>query len=97
MSKSIVIVTYRATLQETTYYDIKDLEITYGNFNKPLEFIVTEQSGVRHHFPSTEYFYELYKQIDEKLNTKIRIPDQHSSIFNNYKPKFYLNKKEKTK
>lgn len=91
MSKSIVIVTCRSTLQEITYYDIKDIEIIYGEVHAE-EFIVTEQSGVRHHYPAPEYLYELYKQIDEKLNTKIRIPDKKSSMFRNYNPKFYLSK-----
>nr|DAR42601.1 MAG TPA: hypothetical protein [Caudoviricetes sp.] len=91
MSKSIVIVTCRSTLQEITYYDIKDIEIIYGEVH-PVEFIVTEQSGVRHHYPAPEYLYELYKQIDEKLNTKIRIPDERSSMFSNYNPKFDLSK-----
>lgn len=66
MSKSIVIVTCRSTLQEITYYDIKDIEIIYGDVHA-VEFIVTEQSGVKHHYPAPEYLYELYKQIDEKL------------------------------
>lgn len=106
MNKSIVIVICRSTLQEITYYDIKDIEIIYGEVHAE-EFIVTEQSGVRHHYPAPEYLYELYKQIDEKLNTKIRIPDEKSSMFRNYNPKFYLSKddgytgekslKEKTK
>nr|WNL48697.1 hypothetical protein [Caudovirus D_HF5_2C] len=91
MSKSIVIVICRSTLQEITYYDIKDIEIIYGEAH-PVEFIVTEQSGVRHHYPAPEYLYELYKQIDEKLNTKIRIPDEKSSMFRNYNPKFDLSK-----
>lgn len=51
-----------------------------------------EQSGVRHHYPAPEYLYELYKQIDEKLNTKIRVPDEKSSMFRNYNPKFDLSK-----
>lgn len=29
---------------------------------------------------------------DEKLNTKIRIPDEKSSMFRNYNPKFDLSK-----
>ena len=94
MSKSLIIVTDRTTLHETIYQDVKDIEIVYAEL-KPMEFIVTERIGVRHHFPADHYSYELYKQIDEKLNTKIRIPDQHSSMFSNYKPKFYLNKGDK--
>ena len=91
MSKSIVIVICRSTLQEITYYDIKDIEIIYGEVHA-VEFIVTEQSGVRHHYPAPEYLYELYKQIDEKLNTKIQVPDEKSSMFRNYNPKFDLSK-----
>lgn len=91
MSKSIVIVTCRSTLQEITYYDIKDIEIVYGDVHA-VEFIVTEQSGVKHHYPAPEYLYELYKQIDEKLNTKIRIPDEKTAMFNSYNPKFDLSK-----
>ncbi len=97
MNKSLVIVTSRATLVQTTYYDIEDIEIVYGDY-KPVEFIVTEKNGVKHHFPTLHYFYELYKQIDEKLNTKLRIADDScKNMFKNYTPKFYLNKKEKTK
>lgn len=56
---------------------------------------VTDQSGVRHHFPTEHYSYEMYKQINEHLNTKVRIPDDTKSMFNNYKPKFYLNRGNK--
>ena len=91
MSKTLIIVTDRTTLHETIYQDVKDVDITYSE-NKPMEFIVTERIGVRHHFPAEHYSYEMYKQIDEKLNTKIRIPDARSSMFSNYNPKFDLNK-----
>lgn len=94
MNKTLIIVTDRSTLRETIYQDVTDVEIIYSG-NTPMEFIVTDQSGVRHHFPTEHYSYEMYKQINEHLNTKVRIPDDTKSMFNNYKPKFYLNRGNK--
>lgn len=94
MNKTLIIVMDRATLRETIYRDVTDVDIIYAG-STPMEFIVTDQSGVRHHFPTEHYSYEMYKQINENLNTKVRIPDDTKSMFNNYKPKFYLNRGNK--
>ena len=63
-SKHIVVVQDKCTLNESLYYDIVDVYISMYAMN-PQEFIIVESNGVKHHFPTEHYKYEIFTKEEE--------------------------------
>jgi len=62
MSKTIIVIKNKNTIQETVYLDIRELDFGYSD-HKVVEIIVTDKSGSTHHFPKENYDLEVYEQI----------------------------------
>ena len=62
MSKTIIVIKDKNTIQETVYLDIRELDFGYSD-HKVVEIIVTDKSGSTHHFPKENYDLEVYEQI----------------------------------
>ena len=63
--KILVIIIDRASLREIIYQDVQKFNVERDDY-QITEFVVTDVSGTRHHFPKQRYDYELYQ---EKLNS----------------------------
>lgn len=61
MSK-IIIVTYKGTLKEIVYLDIKKLDFGYSG-RQVVEYIITDRRGAIHHYPREQYDCSMYVEL----------------------------------
>ena len=61
MSKTIVFVTDRQTLQDTIYSDVEEVE-TIKNGGHDVVVIIRMKSGAIHHFPTERFKCKTYKE-----------------------------------
>ena len=61
MSKTIVFVTDRQTLQDTIYSDVEEVE-TIKNGGHDVVVIIRMKSGAIHHFPTNRFKCKTYKE-----------------------------------